>query len=144
MSKYFSVLVLFFFIVHFNCSSGKETSNSGDNLKITPSGLKYVVLKAGTGNKPEYGDIVVIHYTGWFSSGKKFDSSYDRGEPLIFKVGTGKVIAGWDEGILSMKTGGKRKLTIPPKLAYGKRGFPGRIPPDATLIFELELLEVKK
>lgn len=110
----------------------------------TESGLKYVVLKEGTGAVPKKGDMVKAHYTGWLVNGTKFDSSVDRGEPLQFQVGVGKVIKGWDEALLSMKVGEKRKLTIPGDLAYGKRGYPGVIPPDATLIFDVELLEIVK
>lgn len=110
----------------------------------TESGLKYIVLKEGTGSVPKKGDMISTHYTGWLVNGTKFDSSVDRGEPLQFQVGVGKVIKGWDEALLSMKVGEKRKLTIPGDLAYGKKGYPGVIPPDATLIFDVELLEIVK
>lgn len=109
----------------------------------TASGLRYSVLKKGTGPSPKKGQNVVVHYTGWLKDGTKFDSSVDRGQPFSFRVGIGQVIRGWDEGVLSMKVGEKRKFTIPPKLAYGARGAGRVIPPNATLIFEVELLDLK-
>jgi FKBP-type peptidyl-prolyl cis-trans isomerase FkpA len=111
-------------------------------LTKTPSGLGYVDLVEGTGPQPKTGDSVRVHYTGWLENGKKFDSSHDRREPLVFPVGRGHVIKGWDEGVGSMKVGGKRKLVIPANLAYGERGAGGLIPPGATLIFEVELLGI--
>jgi FKBP-type peptidyl-prolyl cis-trans isomerase FkpA len=109
----------------------------------TASGLKYIDLKEGEGVSVKRGDTVEVHYTGWLTDGKKFDSSFDRNMPFSFQLGGGKVIKGWDEGVAGMKVGGKRKLTIPPDLGYGKRGAGGVIPPDAMLIFEVELLKIK-
>jgi len=109
----------------------------------TPSGLQYVEIQEGAGKTPSPGATCIVHYTGWLENGKKFDSSVDRGQPFSFPVGRGRVIRGWDEGILSMKVGGKRKLIIPPDLGYGDRGAGGVIPPGATLVFEVELLEVR-
>ena len=106
----------------------------------TASGLKYEDLVVGKGASPKSGDTVSVHYTGWLTDGKKFDSSKDRGQPFQFPIGQGRVIKGWDEGVMTMKVGGKRKLTIPSSLGYGERGAGGVIPPNATLIFEVELL----
>ena len=111
-------------------------------LTTTASGLGYVDLVPGTGPQPKTGDSVRVHYTGWLENGKKFDSSHDRREPLVFAVGRGQVIKGWDEGVGSMKVGGKRKLVIPAGLGYGSQGAGGVIPPNATLIFEVELLGI--
>jgi FKBP-type peptidyl-prolyl cis-trans isomerase len=108
----------------------------------TASGLGYVEIVEGTGRMPKTGDSVSVHYTGWLKSGKKFDSSHDRGEPLEFPIGRGRVIKGWDEGVAGMRVGGKRKLIIPAHLGYGERGAGGVIPPGATLIFEVELLDI--
>ena len=117
--------------------SGKEEETK------TASGLKYVDLKVGTGAQPTKGQTCVVHYTGWLENGKKFDSSVDRGQPFKFPIGQGRVIKGWDEGVSTMKVGGKRKLIIPPELGYGNRGAGDVIPPGATLIFEVELLGVE-
>ena len=106
-------------------------------------GLKIEELVAGTGPEAKSGHTVSVHYTGWLTSGKKFESSLDRGQPFEFKLGAGQVIKGWDQGVAGMKVGAKRKLTIPPELGYGARGFPGAIPPSSTLVFEVELLGVK-
>jgi len=123
--------------------SRKDVGDSTEKKVITTkSGLKYEDLKVGTGKPAKAGDTVEVHYTGWLKDGTKFDSSHDRGEPFSFELGLGNVIKGWDEGVAGMKAGGKRKLTIPPDLAYGKRGQ-GKIPPDAELIFEVELLKIK-
>jgi peptidylprolyl isomerase len=113
----------------------------------TSSGLQIIDTKPGTGASPKSGQTVVVHYTGWLYNdgvkGKKFDSSVDRGEPFEFPIGQGQVIKGWDEGVGSMKIGGKRTLIIPPALGYGARGAGGAIPPNATLMFDVELLSVK-
>jgi FKBP-type peptidyl-prolyl cis-trans isomerase len=110
----------------------------------TKSGLQYQDLKEGTGAEAKKGDTVSVHYTGWLKkNNKKFDSSVDRGEPFEFKLGAGKVIKDWDEGVAGMKVGGKRKLIIPPELGYGKDGAGDDIPPNADLVFEVELLKIK-
>ena len=100
-------------------------------------------LQVGSGAEATTGCTVHVHYTGWFTDGTKFDSSVDRGQPFAFPLGGGRVIKGWDQGVAGMKVGGKRKLTIAPELGYGARGFPGAIPPNSTLVFEVELLDVK-
>jgi peptidylprolyl isomerase len=110
----------------------------------TPSGLKYTDLKVGKGMEAKQGDIVVVHYTGWLEDNTKFDSSKDRGTPFEFRLGEGRVIKGWEEGVVGMKVGGKRKLVIPPELGYGETGVPGVIPSNAKLIFEIELLKIKR
>jgi FKBP-type peptidyl-prolyl cis-trans isomerase FkpA len=112
------------------------------NMITTSSGLKYEDLQVGDGAEAKSGDKVQVHYTGWLTNGKKFDSSLDRGQPFEFKLGAGMVIKGWDEGVAGMKVGGKRKLTIPAALGYGARGAGGVIPPNAELVFEVELLKV--
>ncbi len=109
---------------------------------VTPSGLKYIDEVVGTGESPTKGKPVKVHYTGRLTDGKKFDSSVDRGDPFVFSIGVGQVIKGWDEGVMSMKVGGKRQLIIPPDLGYGARGAGGAIPPNAELIFDVELLGV--
>jgi peptidylprolyl isomerase len=114
------------------------------NGTTTRSGLQYWDIKAGTGDAAVAGKPVRVHYTGWLTDGKKFDSSVDRGQPFTFKLGAGEVIPGWDEGVSGMKVGGKRQLKIPAKLGYGDRGAGGVIPPNATLIFDVELLGVGK
>ena len=119
----------------------------GSDFKKTGSGLQYIDVKEGTGATPKIGQTCVVHYTGWLwennAKGKKFDSSVDRGRPFEFPVGKRRVIAGWDEGVATMKVGGKRQLLIPAQLGYGARGAGGVIPPNASLFFEVELLDVK-
>lgn len=111
---------------------------------MTASGLQIEKLADGQGEAPKAGDRVSVHYTGWLTDGKKFDSSRDRGQPFVFTLGRGQVIRGWDEGVATMRVGDKVRLTIPPDLGYGPRGAGGVIPPNATLIFEVELLGVNK
>jgi peptidylprolyl isomerase len=116
-------------------------------MTTTASGLSYEDTRAGTGATPMKGQTCSMHYTGWLwengAKGAKFDSSHDRGKPFLFALGMGRVIGGWDEGVASMQVGGARTLLIPPKLGYGERGAAGVIPPNATLLFEVELLEIK-
>lgn len=109
----------------------------------TASGLKYVDQAVGFGSEAQPGMVVTVHYTGWLTNGQKFDSSKDRSKPFEFALGAGEVIRGWDEGVAGMKIGGKRKLTIPGNLGYGPSGMPPAIPPNATLVFEVELLGVR-
>ena len=114
------------------------------NKGITDTGMKYEIIKEGTGPSPVRGDSVTVHYTGWLEDGTKFDSSVDRKQPFTFKLGVGQVIQGWDDGVATMKVGGITKFFIPPELGYGSRGAGGVIPPNAKLIFEVELLSIKK
>ena len=127
---------------------GQDDESKSKKMKQTASGLEYRDLKEGTGDTPKAGQTCVVHYTGWLwdnnAKGKKFDSSVDRDKPFSFPVGMGRVIKGWDEGVASMKVGGKRELLIPAKLAYGSRGAGGVIPANATLFFEVELLSLVK
>jgi peptidylprolyl isomerase len=116
--------------------------NKAAKITTTASGLKYTVIKAGKGATPKKGEKVFVHYTGTLTNGKKFDSSRDRGEPFSFVLGEGQVISGWDEALSTMKVGERRKLTIPPKLGYGATGAGRVIPPNATLIFDVELLKI--
>ncbi|MBW4562075.1 MAG: FKBP-type peptidyl-prolyl cis-trans isomerase [Mojavia pulchra JT2-VF2] len=120
-----------------------NTPMSDANAVTTPSGLKYIELQEGTGATPKAGQKVTVHYTGTLEDGTKFDSSRDRNRPFDFKIGVGQVIKGWDEGLSTMKVGGRRQLIIPPELGYGSRGAGGVIPPNATLLFDVELLDVK-
>jgi len=117
------------------------TKVTGEGVK-TPSGLQYWDIKVGLGEEAKTGSKVKVHYTGWLTSGKKFDSSAG-GEPFDFTIGQGEVIKGWDEGVAGMKVGGKRQLRIPPQLAYGEDGHPPQIPKNATLIFDVRLVAVK-
>lgn len=123
--------------------TGSDSQAGDEELTSTASGLQYVILEDGSGEKPEPGGIVEVHYTGTLEDGTKFDSSYDRGEPIQFALGQGQVIPGWDEGISLLNVGDKARLVIPPDLAYGERGAGGVIPPNATLIFEVELVSVQ-
>jgi len=131
------------------CSRGEPTQSAATGgtpegkMETTASGLQYVDVKPGTGESPQKGQQVTVQYTGWLADGTKFDSSRDRNQPFTFRIGQGQVIKGWDEGVATMKTGGVRKLVIPPDLGYGARGAGGVIPPNATLTFEVELLSVK-
>lgn len=113
------------------------------SMETTASGLQYQDLIVGTGPAAQTGDTVVVHYTGYLADGTKFDSSLDRGQPFTLTLGRGQVIKGWEEGLVGMKVGGKRKLIIPPELAYGSTGAGGVIPPNATITFEVELLEIQ-
>lgn len=124
-------------------SQKNEQQASEESIITTNSGLKIAVLKEGSGQEAKLGNIVSVHYTGQFEDGRKFDSSVDRGQPFQFTLSKGQVIDGWIEGVAGMKIGEKRKLIIPPHLAYGERGHPGGIPPNSTLVFEVELLGVK-
>ena len=127
------------------CAQSQAPSGGGGGNEVTtPSGLRYEDTKVGTGPEAKSGQMAVVHYTGWLTDGKKFDSSKDRGQPFSFPLGGGRVIKGWDEGVQGMKVGGTRKLTIPANLGYGAQGTPGGpIPPNATLVFEVDLLELR-
>jgi peptidylprolyl isomerase len=120
---------------------GGGDGTAGEEM-TTASGLKYIDEVVGSGTSPTSGRNVTVHYTGMLENGTKFDSSVDKGQPYTFRIGTGSVIKGWDEGVMTMKVGGKRKLIIPAKLGYGAGGRPPTIPPNATLIFDVELLGV--
>lgn len=140
-SPYLSSLMA---MIVFTLSLGVGGSMAENNQEVTtPSGLKYVDQVVGTGEVAVAGKTANVHYTGWLENGKKFDSSVDRGQPFSFPLGAGRVIKGWDEGVQGMKVGGKRKLTIPSDLGYGSRGAGGVIPPNATLVFDVELLGIR-
>ncbi|CUS33279.1 Peptidyl-prolyl cis-trans isomerase [Candidatus Nitrospira nitrosa] len=140
-SPYLSSLIA---MVVLTLSLGVGGSMAENNQEVTtPSGLKYVDQVVGTGEVAVAGKTANVHYTGWLENGKKFDSSVDRGQPFSFPLGAGRVIKGWDEGVQGMKVGGKRKLTIPSDLGYGSRGAGGVIPPNATLVFDVELLGIR-
>lgn len=113
------------------------------NSFVTRSGVAVDVIVEGTGPAPKTGQVITVHYTGWLTDSTKFDSSRDRGQPFTYQYGVGQVIQGWDDGVATMKVGGKSRFTIPPELGYGRQGAGGVIPPNATLIFEVELLGIK-
>lgn len=142
MKSLLTALLVFLPLMAFGQNTSKPSPVEGTPVK-TSDGLTYWDLVVGTGKTATRGSIVKVHYTGWLLDGKKFDSSVDRGNPLQFTLGRGEVIKGWDEGVAGMKVGGKRQLRIPPELGYGMRGAAGVIPPNATLIFDVELLGVK-
>lgn len=142
-----SLILGFGLLMITGCGNKPEAESAASLIEkeiTTESGLKYVDHVLGTGPMPQAGQTIVVHYTGRLEDGTKFDSSVDRGQPYTFQVGAGQVIKGWDEGLLSMRAGGKRTLTIPPHLGYGQRGAGNVIPPGATLIFEVELLEIRR
>jgi peptidylprolyl isomerase len=134
-------------LVLFAAAATQASAQTQGKTMTTASGLQITDTKVGTGAQPQTGQTCVMHYTGWLynngTKGAKFDSSLDRGEPFEFAIGQGQVIKGWDEGVATMKVGGERTLIIPPQLGYGARGAGGVIPPNATLIFDVELLGVK-
>ncbi len=146
------VIALVGIVLFVSACAKKEAQASGDSgaaaasagaTVTTASGLQYVILAPGTGPEAKAGENVTVHYTGWLTDGTKFDSSLDRGQPFSFALGAGQVIKGWDEGVAGMKVGEKRKLVIPSNLGYGDRGAGNVIPPNATLIFEVQLLGVQ-
>jgi FKBP-type peptidyl-prolyl cis-trans isomerase len=138
----FGLLIL---VAPLHATPGPElpTAPPAPKIVATDSGLKYQELKVGTGDEAKAGATLEVHYTGWLKDGKKFDSSVDRNASFSFKLGAGMVIKGWDEGLVGMKVGGKRKLIIPPQLGYGERGAGDVVPPNAEMIFEVELLKIK-
>ncbi len=145
----FVIIIVFVIIAVFAVTRGRAQSNNSSPTKVageptkTATGLQYWEIKAGTGDTAVAGNRVRVHYTGWLTDGKKFDSSVDRGQPFAFSLGAGEVIAGWDEGVAGMKVEGKRQFRIPPELGYGAQGTGGGlIPPNATLIFDVELVGI--
>ncbi len=144
--KTIALMMIAFCLVISACAQSKTASGptkvTGEPTK-TPSGLEYWDIKVGTGAVAQAGHKVKVDYTGWLTNGKKFDSSVGTGHPFEFMLGAGQVIKGWDQGVAGMKVGGKRQLRIPPDLAYGAKGYPGAIPPSATLIFDVELIDTK-
>ncbi len=137
------ILIIIAITAFFIWQSRSTTEQTTSDLITTSSGLHYQDLVVGSGEVAENGDTVSVHYTGWLEDGTKFDSSLDRNQPFEFTLGQGQVIPGWEQGIQGMKVGGKRRLTIPAELAYGKQEYGGVIPPNATLVFEVELLAIK-
>ncbi len=130
-------------MIYFVFISKPSSQVQESQIKTMENGLKIEDIKIGSGAEAKAGNSITVNYLGTLVNGTKFDSSYDRGQPFLFLLGGGQVIPGWDQGLIGMKVGGKRKLTIPPTLAYGEKGVPGAIPPDSTLVFEVELLDVK-
>lgn len=139
-----ALAVLILFLATLSDAGERAPKGEQDHKVVTTSsGLQYIDLVVGNGRKAELGDTATVHYTGWLEDGTKFDSSFDRNEPFSFRVGSGMVIKGWDEGVGTMNKGGKRRLIIPPHLGYGRRGAGNIIPPNATLTFEVELIDLR-